>query len=185
MRHLAYLLAAILLGTACDESEETPERVAVGVCLPDTVALGAGDTLTSASQLAIYDAVLDSLRNLYGNTAFYLDPRVETVGQDLDVTRGHEPALLDHLLRSGRFAQECQADEESRCDVDSTGVNVRFSALLRVRGTDRVLVDVTQQTVRPLSDSSDWYFWASWVRYWVEREDRCWYVSSIETKGVV
>ena len=51
--------------------------------------------------------------------------------------------------------------------------------------TDRVLVDVTQQTVRPVSDSSDWYFWASWVRFWVEQEGRCWRVASSEIKGTV
>ncbi len=160
-------------------------RVMSGVCVPDSTDMGAGDTLTAVSQRAIYDAVLDSLRNLYGTTALYLDPRVETVGQDVEFTRLHEGALLDHLLASERFVQPCQADDDSRCDVDSSGVNVRFSGLMRVKGTDSVLVDVTQQTVRPMRDSSDWYFWASWVRFWVEREGRCWTVASTEVKGTV
>ena len=146
------------------------------------VMLGVNDLEVSKK---FYDAVLDSLRNLYGTTALYLDPRVETVGRDVEFTRLHEDALLDHLMASERFVQQCQADDDSRCDVDSSGVNVRFSGLMRVKGTDSVLVDVTQQTVRPVSDSSDWYFWASWVRFWVEREGRCWRVASSEVKGTV
>jgi hypothetical protein len=171
---------------ACGRVDDRPaDRLTSGFCVPDSLDMGGGDTLTAVSQRAIYDAVLDSLRNLYGTTALYLDPRVETVGRDVEFTRLHEDALLDHLMASERFVQPCQADDDSRCDVDSSGVNVRFSGLMRVKGTDSVLVDVTQQTVRPVRDSSDWYFWASWVRFWVEREGRCWRVASSEVKGTV
>lgn len=178
----------LLIGslTACGPASDRPaERLTAGICVPDSLEMGGNDTLTAVSQRAIYDAVLDSLRNLYGTTALYLDPRVETVGRDKEFTRLHEPSLLDHLMASGRFVRPCQADDDSRCDVDSTGVNVRFSGLMRVKGTGKVLVDVTQQTVRPMSDSSDWYFWASWARFWVDREGRCWTVTSTEIKGMV
>ena len=180
------VLVAIAVLAACGRVDDRPaDRLVSGVCVPDSLDMGGGDTLTTASQRAIYDAVLDSLRNLYGTTALYLDPRVETVGQEVEFTRLHEDALLDHLMVSERFVQQCQADDDSRCDVDSSGVNIRFSGLMRVKGTDSVLVDVTQQTVRPVRDSSDWYFWASWVRFWVEREGRCWTVASTEVKGTV
>jgi hypothetical protein len=186
LNHRIAVLVVIGALAACGRVDDRPAvRLTLGVCVPDSVEMGGGDTLTTASQRAIYDAVLDSLRNLYGSTALYLDPRVETVGRDVEFTRLHESVLLDHLMASERFGQMCQADDGSRCDVDSTGVNVRFSGLLRVKGTDRVLVDVTQQTVRPMRDSSDWYFWASWVRFWVEREGRCWTVASTEVKGMV
>lgn len=172
---------------ACGRVDDgTATRQVVGFCVPDSLEMGGGDTLTAASQRAIYDAVLDSLRNRYGNTALYLDPRIETVGRDEQFTRLHDQALLGHLMESGRFIQPCQMDDDSRCDVDSAGVGVRFSGLRRVKGTtDNVLIDVTQQTVRPVRDSSDWYSWASWVRFWVEREGRCWTVASTEVKGMV
>ncbi len=190
MSHGRYFRVAVLLWigalAACGGADDrVATRFTVGVCVPDSLEMGGGDTLTVTSQRAIYDAVLDSLRNLYGTTALYLDPRVETVGRDEKFTRLHEQVLLDHLMASGRFVQPCQADDDSRCDVDSTGVNVRFSGLMRVKGTDNVLVDMTQQTVRPMRDSSDWYFWASWVRFWVERDGRCWIVASTEVKGTV
>ncbi len=190
MSHGRYFRIAVLLSigvfAACGRADDRPAvRLTVGVCVPDSLEMGGGDTLTVVSQRAIYDAVLDSLRNLYGTTALYLDPQVETVGRDEEFTRLHEQDLLDHLMASGRFVQPCRVDDDSRCDVDSTGVNVRFSGLMRVKGTGRVLVDVTQQTVRPVRDSSDWYFWASWVRFWVESEGRCWTVGSTEVKGMV
>jgi len=186
MNRFATVFALMLVCVSCRAGEDTDTNVhSLGVCVPDSLTMGAGDTLTATSQFAIYSAVLDSLQNMYGKTALYLDPRVETVGRGLDVTRLHEPGLIDHLFASGRFSDPCEVDEENRCDVDSTGVNVRFSGLLRVKGTDQVLVDVTQQTVRPLSDSTDWYFWASWVRFWVDQEGRCWYVADTEVKGTV
>lgn len=179
-------LPVLLMTAACQRDLELADRAdSPGVCVPDSLDPGTGDTVTEPSRRAIYDAVLDSLRNLYGTTALYLDPRVETVGREEKFTRLHDAPVLAHLMASGRFDQECQVDDDSRCDVDSTGVNVRFSGLLRVRGTDSVLVDVTQQTVRPVRDSSDWYFWASWIRFWISRDGRCWTVTDTEVKGMV
>ena len=180
------VLLAFFLPTGCERAPEVAsEAVPVGVCVPDSLEIGEGNTITAASQRAIYDAVLDSLRNYYGKTAFYLDPVVETVGQSVEFTRMHEPGLVDYLMASGRFAATCRADDDSRCDVDSVGVSVRFSAVLRPTGTDSVLIDMTQQTVRPARDSSDWFLWAAWVRYWVERDGRCWIVRDVEPKGSV
>ena len=182
----ALVLFAFLIPAACDRSQqETAEVAPPGVCLPDSLQMGGIDTITAASQRAIYDAVLDSVRNFYGKTALYLDPLVETVGQSREVTRLHDPALVDHLMGSGRFAATCRADDDNRCDVDSVGVSVRFSTVLRPKGSDSVLVDMTQQTVRPASDSADWFVWATWVRFWLERDGRCWIVRDAETKGTI
>jgi hypothetical protein len=185
MMKRAVLIILGVLSLACAAEQEHGPDHATLACVPDSVAMGGGDTLTTGSQLAIYAAVLDSVRNMFGKTALYLDPRIETVGRDLEVTRLHDPALLDYLLASERFADLCQVDDDSRCAVDAPGVNVRFSGLLRATGTERVLLDMTQQTVRPVQDSADWYFWATWVRFWLEQEGRCWHVSATETKGTV
>jgi hypothetical protein len=180
------VIVAFILSTGCERAPQVAsEAIPLGVCVPDSLEIGEGNTITAASQRAIYDAVLDSLRNHYGKTALYLDPLVETVGRSVEFTRVHDSALVDHLMGSGRFAATCRADDDSRCDVDSVGVSVRFSAVLRPTGTDSVLVDMTQQTVRPVRDSSDWFLWATWVRFWVERDGRCWIVRDVEPKGSV
>ncbi len=180
------LLGVFLLPAACDRADRlVADAAPAGVCVPDSLEIGGSDTITVASQHAIYDAVLDSTRNFYGKTALYLDPMVETVGQSREFTRLHDPELVDHLMGSGRFAGTCRVDDDSRCDVDSVGVSVRFSAVLRPKGTDSVLVDMTQQTVRPGSDSADWFLWATWVRFWLQRDGRCWIVRAAETKNTI
>ena len=179
-------LLAFLLPAACEQAPRVAEElVPAGACVPDSLDTGGADTITAASQRAVYDAVLDSVRNFYGKTALYLDPVVATVGQTREFTRLHDDALVEHLMGSGRFAAPCRADDDSRCDVDSVGVSVRFSAVLRLKGSDSVLVDMTQQTVRPARDSSDWFLWATWVRFWLERDGRCWIVRDAETKGTI
>lgn len=153
--------------------------------MPDSTALMEGGGVTGASQAAIYHAILDSVRNFYGHQPLFLDPRIETVGLRKDSTERHAPPLIDLFLGSGRFAGLCEADNTSRCDIDSIGVSVRFSNLLRHTATDAVVVDVTEQVVRPVSDSSDWYFWAGWARYWMVTDGRCWRIARTELKGLV
>lgn len=174
------------LAAACGGADAPPPAAAVvGSCVPDTAAMMDGPTVTAASQEAIYRAVLDSVRNLYGHQPLFLDPRIETVGLRKDSTERHPPVVLDLFLASGRFAGLCEADNTSRCEIDSVGVSVRLSRLLRHTATDAIVVDVTEQTVRPVADSSDWYFWAGWARYWLAQDGRCWRIARAELKGLV
>lgn len=177
------LCGAMWLG-ACSSDQELPETVAVNGCLAPGSEAGDSGVITQEVQLAIYDAVVDSVRNLFGNTPMYLDPRVETVGQGKDSTRMHPDTVVTHLLAREVFQSLCLADDGSRCNVTEPGVSARFSGILRHRD-GAIVVDVTQQTVRPASDSSDWYFWAAWARYWLELQDRCWRVRATELKGMV
>lgn len=186
--HTTLFLGALIAVSACgaEGGDARNARVAeAGHCVPDSLVVAGRDTITEASQRAAYSAVLDSLENLYGNTVLYLDPRVETVGQGKEFTRLHTDAVRDHLLGSGRFSDLCQAGDDSRCEVEQPGVNVRFSSILKPRGGDSLLVDVTEQTVRPMSDSADWLFWATWQRFWLERRGHCWIVKRTEMKGLV
>jgi len=174
---------AALLGS-CSPDRELPETVAASGCLAPESPAGDSGVITQEVQLAIYDAVVDSVRNLFGNTPMYLDPRVETVGQGKDSTRMHPDTVVSHLLARELFQSLCLADDGSRCNVSEPGVSARFSGILRHRD-GAIVVDVTQQTVRPASDSSDWYFWAAWARYWLQLQDHCWRVRATELKGMV
>src|SRR5262249_41456089 len=141
------LLLAVTLASACeDQSTALPPA--------PTQADGVPGTMLRATAESVYSALLDSLRNAYGDVPEYVAleaPRLNRAGFfDTLPSPAHRPWALAVLTRHPRIHDVCDLTTAGECPkAPGLALVYRISPLYRWRSTDTVLVAVSQSTTWP------------------------------------